>query len=109
MYYMATTVLAVILGIILVISIHPGVVGQEKVGLRSYTDKKENQNFLIYKEFQSGAVANSYMRKGFLIHEMRTYFPINEDAGSHIWLCNCSTLKFLTYEENLIFFFISVE
>jgi hypothetical protein len=30
---MATTVLAVILGIILVISIHPGVVGQEKVSL----------------------------------------------------------------------------
>lgn len=29
-YYMATTVMAVILGIILVISIHPGVVGQEK-------------------------------------------------------------------------------
>ena len=32
MYYMATTVLAVILGIFLVITIHPGVVGQEKVG-----------------------------------------------------------------------------
>jgi Na+/H+-dicarboxylate symporter len=30
-YYMATTVMAVILGIILVITIHPGVVGQEKV------------------------------------------------------------------------------
>jgi hypothetical protein len=31
-----------------------------------YTDKKENLIFLIYKEIQSGAVAKSYMRKGFL-------------------------------------------
>jgi hypothetical protein len=31
------------------------------------TDKKENQIFLIKKEIQSGAVAKSYMRKGFLI------------------------------------------
>jgi hypothetical protein len=31
-----------------------------------YTDKKENQIFLIYKEIQGGAVAKSYMRKGFL-------------------------------------------
>jgi hypothetical protein len=35
----------------------------------SYTDKKENQILLIYKEIQSGAVAKSYMREGFLIHE----------------------------------------
>jgi hypothetical protein len=34
-----------------------------------YTDKKENQVFLIYREIQSGAVAKSYMRKGFLINE----------------------------------------
>jgi hypothetical protein len=41
-----------------------------------YTDKKENQIFLIYKEIQSGAVAKSYMRKGFLIYEeMRKIFP----------------------------------
>jgi hypothetical protein len=39
--------------------------------------KKENKIFLIYKEIQSGAVAKSYMRKGFLIYEeMRKYFPI---------------------------------
>jgi hypothetical protein len=45
--------------------------------LINYTDKKENQIFLIYKEIQSGAVAKSYMRKGFLIYEeMRQYFPI---------------------------------
>ncbi len=51
----------------------------------TYTDKKENQIFLIYKEIQSGAVAKSYMRKGFLIYEeMRKYFPICKEAVSHI-------------------------
>jgi hypothetical protein len=78
-------------------------------GMR-HTDKKENRIFLIYKKIQSGAVAKSYMRKGFLIYgEMRKYFPIYEEAVSHIWLCNCSFLNFLIYEENLIFFFLSVQ
>jgi hypothetical protein len=50
-----------------------------------HTDKKENQIFVIYKEIQSGAVAESYMRKGFLIYEeMRKYFPIYEEAFCHI-------------------------
>jgi hypothetical protein len=50
-----------------------------------YTDEKENKIFLIYKEIQSGAVAKSYMRKGFLIYEeMHKYFPIYEEAVSHI-------------------------
>jgi hypothetical protein len=50
-----------------------------------YTDKKENQIFLIYKKMQSGAFAKSYMRKGFLIYEeMRKYFPICEEAVSKI-------------------------
>jgi hypothetical protein len=49
------------------------------------TDKKENQIFLIYKEIHSGSVAKSYMRKDFLIdEEMRKYFPIYEEAVSHI-------------------------
>ncbi len=75
---------------------------------QEHTDKKENQIFLIYKEIQSGAVAKSYVRKGFLIYEeMRKYFPIYKEAVSHIWLCNCSILNFLIYEENLIFFFVS--
>jgi hypothetical protein len=34
-----------------------------------HTDKKENQIFLIYEEIKSGAVAKSYMWKGFLIYE----------------------------------------
>ncbi len=50
------------------------------------------------------------MRKGFLIYEeMRKCFPIYEEAVSHIWLCNCSTLNFLMCEENFLFFFISVK
>ena len=60
-------------------------------------------------EIQKGAVAKSYMRKGFLIYEeMRKYLVKYEEAVSHIWLCNCSILNFHIYEENLIFFFISV-
>jgi ribosomal protein S17 len=48
-------------------------------------------------EIQNGAVAKSYMRKDFLIYEeMRKYFPIYEDAVSHIlkvWLLHepCKT------------------
>jgi hypothetical protein len=48
----------------------------------NYTDKKENQIFLIYKEIQSAAVAKSYMgkylrissyiRKPFLIYDFAT-------------------------------------
>jgi hypothetical protein len=33
-----------------------------------YTDKKENQIFLVYKEIQNGSVAKSYMTNGLLIH-----------------------------------------
>ncbi len=45
--------------------------------VHTYTDKKENQIFLIYKEIQSGAVAKSYIRKGLPIYEeMRKYFLI---------------------------------
>ncbi len=42
-----------------------------------YTDKKENQIFLIYKEIQGGAVAKSYMTNGLLIYrEIFTHFLI---------------------------------
>ncbi len=71
-----------------------------------YTDKKEKKIFLIYKEIQTGAVARSYMRKGFLIYEeMRKYLVIYEEAVSHIWLCNRSRLNFLIYEKNLFSFY----
>jgi len=55
-----------------------------------------------------GPGAKSYLRKGFPIYEeMRKYFPIDEEAASHV-VCNCSTRNFLIYEESLFFFFISV-
>jgi hypothetical protein len=58
---------------------------REKPHLDGCTDKKEKKIFLIYKEIQSGAVAKSFMKKGFLIYEeRRTYFPIYEEAVSHI-------------------------
>jgi hypothetical protein len=47
--------------------------------------KNKIKLFLIYTEIQSGAVAKSYMRKGFLIHEeRRKYLTIYEEAISHI-------------------------
>ncbi len=53
--------------------------------LLKYTVKKENQIFLMYKEIRIGAVAKLYMRKGFLIYEeVRKYFPIYEEAVSHL-------------------------
>ncbi len=59
-------------------------------------------------EIQSGAVAKAYFRKGFLIYEeIRKYFPIYEEAVSHL-AASRSILNFRIYEENLIFFFISV-
>ncbi len=59
---------------------------QGSIPIGWYTNKKENQIFLIYEEIQSGAVAKSYMRKAFLIYEeMRKYFPIYEEAVSHIY------------------------
>jgi hypothetical protein len=49
------------------------------------TDKKENQIFLICKDIKNGAVAKSYMRKGFLIYEeMRKYLTVYEETVSHM-------------------------
>jgi hypothetical protein len=43
----------------------------------SYTDKKENRIFPIYREIQSGAVPKSYMTNGLLIYrEIFAHFPI---------------------------------
>jgi hypothetical protein len=38
------------------------------LSVNDFTDKKENQVFLINKEIQSGAVAKSYMTNGLLIY-----------------------------------------
>ncbi len=45
------------------------------------------------------------MRKGANIFPYTLQY---EEAVSHIWLCNCSTLNFLIYEENSILIFSSV-
>ncbi len=73
--------------------------------------KKKIKVFSYIRKFRVDQLQNHiYMRKGFPIYEeMRKYFPIYEEAVSDILLCNCSTLNFLIYEENLIFFFISAE
>jgi hypothetical protein len=39
--------------------------------IRSTLIKKKRKFSLTYKEIQSGAIAKSYMRKGFFIHYMR--------------------------------------
>ncbi len=73
-----------------------------------HTDKKENKTFLIYKEIQMGSGAKSYIRKGFLIYEeMRKFFPIYEEAVSHIWLCTRS-LWISLYMRKILFYFLSV-
>ncbi len=73
------------------------------------TNKKENQIFLIYLEMQKGAVAKSYMTIPATSY-MGKYLRISSYIRKPFltWLCNCSTLNFLIYEENSIFFFISV-
>ncbi len=66
---------------------HQGTLIKKKIKFSSYN-----------KEIQNGAVAKSYMKKGFLIYEeMGKYFPIR------------SLLDILIYEENSILFFINVE
>ncbi len=67
--------------------------------------------FLIYKEIQNRAVAKSDMTYRLLMHiwwNICAFPHILGSPSSYIWLCNCSILNFLIYEENLIFFFISV-
>jgi hypothetical protein len=51
----------------------------------AYTDKKENQNFPIYKEIQNGAVAKSYITNGLLIYgEIFPHFLIYWETLPHI-------------------------
>jgi hypothetical protein len=76
------------------------------VRARAHTDKKENQNFPIYKEIQNGAVAKSYITNGLLIYgEIFPHFLIYWETLPHILLCNCSTLNFLIYGGKIYFLF----
>jgi hypothetical protein len=48
-----------------------------------YTDKNKMKfsSYTVYKEIQNGAVAKSYMGKGFLIYEeMHKYLTIYEES-----------------------------
>jgi hypothetical protein len=50
----------------------PGSSGQwteYDTAIKRYTDKKEKKMFLIYSEIRIGAVAKSYIMKGFQIYE----------------------------------------
>jgi hypothetical protein len=56
-----------------------------KVAKPYHTDKKENQNFPIYKEIQNGAVAKSYITNGLLTYgEIFPHFLIYWEALPHI-------------------------
>jgi hypothetical protein len=67
------------------------------------TDKKENLIFLKYKEIQDGAVAKSYMSP----HIWGNICAFPHILGSPSSFMTLTTLNFLIYEENVIFFFIS--
>ncbi len=55
-----------------------------------------------------GSGAKSYMRKGFLIYEeMRKFFPMYEEAISHISFCTRSLLISF-FMKNILFSFLSV-
>jgi hypothetical protein len=79
--------------------------------LYGYTDKKDKSNFPHkYREIQNGAVAKSYMTNGLLIQYMGKYWSISphiRKTSSYMTLQLLHS-EFPRYEENLIFFFISV-
>ncbi len=70
----------------------------KRIKFSSYIRKFRGSYKVIYEERFPNIWGNAqifphtYMRRPLVIH---------------IWLCNCSTLNFLIYEENLLFFFIS--
>ncbi len=52
-----------------------------------YTDKKENQIFLIYKDIQNGAVAKSYLTNSLLIYkEIFAHFLTYDFATAPLWI-----------------------
>jgi hypothetical protein len=75
------------------------------------TDKNENKIVLIYSEIQSGAVAQSYVRKGFLIYEeMRNISPyMRRPLVIYDFATAPLRISLYVYEENLISFYISVD
>ncbi len=83
----------------------------ENVQIFEATMIKKNQIFLINKEIQNGAVAKSNMTNGLLIHIWGNIWAFPQILGrpsSYMTLQLLHSEFFLIYEENLIFFFISV-
>ncbi len=83
-----------------------GPVIRSVVSYCSYTEKKENQIFLICEQIQNGAVAKSYMTNGLLIYgEIFAHFlHILGSPSSYM----TAPLWISLHMRNLIFFFISV-
>jgi hypothetical protein len=74
-----------------------------------YTDRKENEIFLIYKEIQMGSGAKSYMRKGFLIYEEYISPCMRMPLVIYDFASDPSEFPYIQYEEKkIIFFFFSV-
>ncbi len=75
--------------------------------VRACTDKKEKKIFLIYKEIQREQLQSIYDWRHLYIWGNNCAFPhiLGSLFSYCIWLCNCSTLNFLMYEENFICFF----
>jgi hypothetical protein len=64
--------------------------------------------FLLYKEIQMGAVAKSFMRKGFLIYEeMRKYLVIYGEAVVINYFATAPFWIFF-YMKKILFSFLSV-
>ncbi len=74
-----------------------------------YTDKKEKQFSSYLRKFRVEQLqSHIWLRKGFLIYEeMRTYFPIYEEAVSHIWFVTAPFWISL-YMRKIWFSFLSV-
>ncbi len=73
-----------------------------------YTDKKENQIFLIYKEIQNGAVAKSYTVCLTASSYMGIYLLISSYIRKRFLIYDFANAPLWISEENSIFFFISV-
>jgi hypothetical protein len=62
----------------------------------------------MYKEIQMGAVAKSYMRKGFLIEEMHKYLVIFMRRPLVIYDFATAPIWIYSYMRKILFSFLSV-
>ncbi len=75
----------------------------------SYTDKKENQIFLIYKEIQNGVVAKSYEINGLLIYgDIFAHFLIYYRKPFLIYDIATAPLWISLYMRKILFSLLSV-